>query len=432
MSKLWKEILVDSTLACAIRDLYRAVSNNKIATLHFPPTIDLSVQVPVPSIISSLPSFDEKGMPGLLVTSANPLINEAGEEDAGFLNKHFALLLMDNEHKVISQIQADMPDPDSAAPLIECIKLCKATLSFAQVAQTHNVDVNSLLVIAQHLIFWRRAIAYPPLHSRNEYIVSPNCDSRKLPAASIAWKKAFPLAPPLPSFLAGLVAPRMYKTFAPSKDHRPTYLEMLAWLIRGGWVTQLRTFAWILVWPEIVYEVKYKLKEEELEEAKNPTKSHSGFSEPSESADDSNTSTSGSIDPDVPLTTEQLAENARLQRVAEKKAKLALEDAVAFAKMPKPVVTDCVSINQADHLDEVEPYIIKDPHKVSNEESLYIKAIGERVTDPKIKEWWPKLVKYFNGKQALEEIALIENMKRKEMMTIIDHFGEHQLRTKHW
>lgn len=122
----------------------------------------------------------------------------------------------------------------------------------------------------QHFIFWRRAIAIPPLHARDMYIVSPNCDMARLPHAAAQWVRQFPLAPSLPNFLAELsAAPRPYKTHCPSKAHRPVYMAMLAWLMRGGWVTQLCTFAYVVVWPEIVYEVEYMLEAEELEEAKS-------------------------------------------------------------------------------------------------------------------------------------------------------------------
>jgi nitrogen permease regulator 3 len=433
MSWLWAEILLKSTLAAAIRDVFLKISCNKIATVHFAikPPLDLSLQIPIPNFLMSLPSSTEKAMPGLLVTTANPLVDEEGNEDPTHLNKHFALLLLDHEAKIVAEIQAD--DTDLSEPLIECIRLCKPTLSFLQVAQTNAVDVNSLLILAQHLIYWRRAIAIPPLHAREMYIVSPNCDSRKLPPASVAWKKAFPLAPSLPSFLAALsAAPRPFKTFAPSKDHRPTYLDMIAWLIRGGWVTQLRTFAWILVWPEIIYEVQYQLKAEAIEKSKKGTKSQSGSSESTESTDESSPEKLSSIDPSAPLTTEQVAENARLERLADKLAKEAAEAAAAFSKMPKPVATEHPSINQAEHLKRIPPYIIKDPHKVSHEESLYIAALGKRFTEPKSKECWTKFTKYFNGYEALEMIALQENRKRKETWGILLSYHENLLVCKHW
>lgn len=433
MSWLWNEIHLRSTLASAIRDVYEAISSNKIATLHLrtTPPLDLALQIPVPSFLTRLPTPTEPAMPGLLVTTANPLVADEGNEDQETLNKHFALLLLDDESKIIADIQAE--DTEISAPLIECIRLCKPTLSFLQVAQSNSVELTSLLILAQHLIHYRRAIAIPPLHSREMYIVSPNCDSRKLPIASVAWKKVFPLAPSLPSFLAMLsAAPRPYKNFAPSKNHRPTYLDMLAWLIRGGWVTQLRTFAWILVWPELIYEVDYQLKADAIEKSKKGTKSSSGSSDSPESTDESGPDKNSDNDHTRTLTTEQVAENARLGRLADKAAKQAAEEAAAFAQMPVPAATDHISRNNAEHLKAISPYIIKDPHKVSHEESLYITAIGKRIKDQKAKDCWQKFIKYFNGYEALEMIALRENMKRKETWGILMQYQEHILVCKHW
>ncbi|CAL3963838.1 hypothetical protein PZA11_001338 [Diplocarpon coronariae] len=429
MCWLWTEILLKSTLAGIIRDVFVAISENKIVTfsVRSKPPEDMSLQIPIPSFLMSIPSLTEKAMPGLLLTTANPYIDEEGVEDPSYINKHFALLLLDDESKIIPEIQAD--DTELSAPLIECIRLCKPTLSLHQVAQMNSIEVGSLIILANHLIQYRRAVAIPPLHAREVYIVSPNCDNRKLPIASVAWKKAFPLAPSLSSFLATLsVAPRQYKIHAPSKDHRPTYLEMLAWLIRGGWVTQLRTFAWILVWPEIIYEVEYQLRLEAIEKARKGMRSHTGSSESagSESAGES------SPDRSAPWTTEQVAENARLERLADKVAKQAAEEAADFAKLPAPAATEHPSNNKADHLKSIAPYIIRNPHKVSHEESLYIAALSKRLTEPRAKECWPRFTRYFNGTEALEMIALRENMKRKETWGILTNYQEHLLICRHW
>ena len=433
MSWLWSQTFGKSTLACAIRDIFFAISNNKIATVNLPtnPPLDLSLQIPVPSFLTSLPSSTERAMPGLPITTANPFIDEEGNEDPSHLNKHFALLLLDDEDKIISELQAD--NTELSAPLIECIRLSKPTLSFLQVAQTNSIELPSLLILAQHLIYWRKAIAIPPLHARETYIVSPNCDMHKLPSASIAWKKAFPLAPSLPTFLANLsAAPRPYKTFSPSKDHRATYLEMLGWLIRGGWVTQLRTFAWILVWPEIIYEVEYQLKAEALKKKADRIRSEQNSSESPDSYDDSSSDKAKDSDPNAPLTTEQVAQLARSERLAIKAAEAAAADAAEFAKKPQPVATEHPSFNKAPHLKQYAPYIIVDPHKVGHEESLYIAALGKRFTDPKVKECWSKFSKYFNGSEALEMIGLREGMKRKETWGILMHFAEFLVITKHW
>jgi len=144
---------------------------------------------------------------------------------------------------------------------------------------------------AQHFIFWRRAIAIPPLHARDIYILSPNCDLSRLPQAAARWARQFPLAPALPNFLADLsVAPRPYKIHCPSKAHRPLYMTMLAWLMRGGWVTQLCTFAYVVVWPEIIYEVEYALEAEAIAKAR---RAETQGGEPS-SLDSTNTASSSS------------------------------------------------------------------------------------------------------------------------------------------
>lgn len=441
MSWLWHQIMAKSTLATSVAEVYKAISCNKIATITLAtsPPIDDSFQIPLPTFLTSIPSPTSLAFPGLLLTTANPMLDEDRTLDPSHLNKHFALLLLDDEDKIINSIQSSATE--LAPALLECIHICKPTLSFAQVSQLHNVALPELLFLVQHLILWRRAIAIPPLHARETYIVSPNCDSHQLPHAAIAWKRAFPLAIPLPNFLSNLsAAPRAYKTFFPSKNHRETYLDMLGWLIRGGWVTQLRTFAWICVWPEIIYEVEHQLKKEALEKALLPdsTPSNSTTEESSASGSEKmdgeaekSKEKEKEKDPRAPLTTEATAEAARLARLAMKAATDAASSASTFSTLPPPVATAHPSMNALPHLPPAF-YLITDPHKVSHEESLYIKAIGNRFEEAKAKECWFRFCKYFNGDRALEEVALMEGMRRKEVWGVLGGFGEWLMVVRHW
>ncbi|KAL2269851.1 hypothetical protein VTJ83DRAFT_2035 [Remersonia thermophila] len=269
MSSLWEEILATSTLAQSMQDVYEAVSQNRIAALQLDTaegTVTHSVQIPVPFHVSDLPQEGEEGRRGLWLTTANSWIGDEAAETPGFLDKNFALLLMMDEKRVISELQND-PDETTLA-MIEFVRHCKPTLSFHQVCQQASGILTPAQVrkFAQHFIFWRRAIAIPPLHPRDTYIVSPNCDMRKLPLAALRWARQFPMAPSLPEFLAMLsVSPRPYKAlYNGHKSHRPMYMAMLAWLMRGGWVTQLCTFAYVVVWPEIIYEVDYAVEAEQI------------------------------------------------------------------------------------------------------------------------------------------------------------------------
>ncbi|KAI1764054.1 nitrogen permease regulator of amino acid transport activity 3-domain-containing protein [Hypoxylon sp. FL1150] len=446
MTTLWREILDVSSLAASMQDVYEAVSHNKIAALQLETaegTVTHSVQIPVPFYLTDLPPDDESGSKGLWITTANSFVEDDSVNDPGFLDKNFALLLMTDEKKIIAELQAD-PDETTAA-MIEFVRLSKPTMSFYQIGQGTSLSPAQVRKYAQHFIFWRRAIAIPPLHARDVYILSPNSDMTRLPRASQAWARAFPLAPPLPEFLAALsAAPRSYKLFAPSKNHRPTYLAMLAWLMRGGWVTQLCAFAYVVVWPEILYEVDYELEAEELRAAQQRDEdAHAEADGNSSSAPDSGSSqasspplhspsysadiqppqhkrplspgtasptsgvppsmasstatlrspphtTSSSSSSTTPTTTttiaaatagEQAAEQARLDRLATRAHREAAEKAAAHARRPPPRATAHPSVNDAPHLAHLSPYIIVDAGRVGERESRYLSAIGRRLPE---------------------------------------------------
>lgn len=434
---------------------------------------------------------------------------------------------------------------------------------------------------AQHFIFWRRAIAIPPLHARDMYIVSPNCDLRKLPQATAQWARQFPLSPALPNFLAELsVAPRPYKMHCPSKAHRPVYMAMLAWLMRGGWVTQLCTFAYVVVWPEIIYEVEHALEAEEIAREKRaqsmghepgslesddaaaaapdaqaavaalgdpavagfasgflpllpdtsdpnaaafrdlplphsrpmtavrPSRSQSQASvlplqtNPASPATSSSPARTTTPQPqhaqqqqqpnNGPTPTEQAAEQARLERIADKAARELAERATAHARKTPPRATPHPSVNDAPHLEGISPHIILDANKATGKESLYLSAIGRRfreraeraaaarredgaaagaaggsasgsgtgggaaggragprgiggvshggggvrdggaLWEERVADAWPVFCKYFNGRCALERIALQEDMKRKDVWNLLTAMSEYLLCVRHW
>lgn len=581
MSHLWDEILQTSSLAASMQDLYDAISRNKIAALQLETsegTITHSVQIPVPFHIADLPPQDrEEDSRGLWITTVNSFAGDNDTiEEPHYLDKNFALLLKDDDKKIIAELSAD-PD-DTTLSMIEFVRHSKPTVSFHQVAQQNNniLTLSQVRKYAQHFILWRRAIAIPPLHARDVYILSPNANMKTLPRASASWARQFPFAPGLPNFLQELCqAPRPYKWFCPSKSFRPNYLVMLAWLLRGGWVTQLCTFAYVIVWPEILYEVEYALEAEEVAKAKkaqaaavdelehgSPEKevgalvkerkrrgsdrrgSESGMTSSIENLSASTStlqrtaSVVGGLDrsigdlstvsisdrsgtgidtddlqhqqppspplsppasllrdavlssPDLqhspsfpnspsesrphsqPTLAEQVAEKARLERIAEKAAREHAEKTVAHARKAIPRATDHPSINDAPHLRGLSPYIILDAKKATGKESLYLSAIQKRLRerrtepppasskravadsgkkggggvgkdgkgpgqqlvdwDERVASMWPVFWKYFNGRSALERIALQEEMKRKDVWNLLTAMDEYLLCVRHW
>lgn len=385
MSTLWNTILRKSSLAQTMKTIYTSISSNNIAVVQLlsDPPVRLSVQIPKPYFLSMLPEFDEPSMPGLWITTANFFGDQENEDETSLLSKHFALLLLDDEDKIIADIQSD--GGELTGPLLEYLKIVRPTLSFHQTAQQHAISLNDIRILAQHLIYHRRAIAVPPLHPRDTYILSPNCPMASLPQFCALWSQKFPLAPPLPTFLSALShAPRPYKTFIPTKTHRPIYTAMLAFLLRHGWATQLRTFAWIIAWPEIKYEVQHDLDGAAIRAA------HAEAME--EPKDDSAAATPKTPAPVTPLPTyphaqslaapstplissEATAEKARIMRLRDKAA----QDLADFNAKPKPEATKNPSLNTAQHLVRIQPQLILDPMRAEHVDSMYLTAIAKRL-----------------------------------------------------
>ncbi|KAH6610902.1 hypothetical protein Trco_000922 [Trichoderma cornu-damae] len=456
MSVLWKELIQNSSLAASMHEIYSAISQNRIATLHLD-TVDgiltPSVQIPAPFFVADLPAEDDERHRGLWLTTANAVLSQDALEEPGFLDRNFALLLMDDEKKIVSELQSDR-DPTTLS-MVEFVRLAKPTMSFHQVGQGNILTLDQVRKYAQHFIFWRRAIAIPPLHPRDVYIVSPNCDLERLCQDAQAWQTAFPLAPPLPTFLAELsVLPRLYKHISPSKAHRPLYLRMLAWLMRRGWVTQLCTFGYVVVWPEILYEVDYEIEAEELGIAASSTdgadatsvhttrsnmdaqSTHSSLTSPPQQQQQQQQS-QPQAPPNVPnpstlSAAEHSAEMARLERIAMKAHREAADKATAHARKAVPVATANPSLNDAPHLAGLTPHIILDPKKATGKESRHLSAIARRFADEKQRSAWQLMCKYFDGRCALERIALQEDMKRKEAWAMLTNMREYLLCTRHW
>lgn len=206
-------------------------------------------------------------------------------------------------------------------------------------------------------------------------------------------------------------------------------MSMLAWLIRNGWVTSLRTFAWVIVWPEIRYEVDYALDAERIKAAYQDAISDAIEEAQANAAASSSsaTSTSGSP-PAQQMSSEVFAEKARLHRLREK----AKADQLAFAKRPKPIATASPSTNVQPHILALQPLVIKDPYRANHVDSLYLDAISKRFSDEKTQKAWKKCMKYFDGREALEGIALREGWKRKESWNMLMSFEEYLLVVRHW
>lgn len=346
-------------------------------------SVSTSLQIPPITSISVLPSATDRPiLPGLWLTTADSVHNP--DDGVAFgtattpaqIAKHFALLLLENESNILKDVEAS--DGKLGPPLAHYIRCSTPTKSFSQIATIHNIPLANIQLLSQHLIYWRRARAIPPLHQRDTYIVSPNADMKKLAIATKTYETTFPTLPSLPKVLSMLSGPpRAWGSLIPSKDHKEVYFSILAWLLRGGWVCQLRSFAWVKVDAE-VREAVLDIMSHEQEERQGSTSS---------------------------------AQNGE-----------GLEQASSPKRSRQG---SSLNGHRHQHPEEAEKTtgLVLSPQKASPVESRCLSYIGENLSDEELRLTWPIFVKYFNGHDALEKIPVRENMKKRRVWELLGEMG---------
>lgn len=389
LAPLYHNLLSQSSLAKAISTLYNSISSSRIAHVSLTPALSMSLQIPIPTSTSVLSSPISPQLPGLWLTTATSIptdddVNATGSE----LAAQFTLLLLSDLPTILADINATASP--LTAPLTHFLHVSKPTKSFLQLSQSSGIPLPDIQLLASHLIYWRRGRAIPPLHQRDTYIVSPNADMRRLNSATSAFAKRFPTLPSLPKFLSMLsFTPRPYSTLIPSKDHKEAYMDILAWLLWGGWATQLRTFAWVRV-PEHI-----KLAVEAQSEERPQTQSPDG-------EDDITRKTQTcSLDP------------------------------------PSPTSSTHTTLPFPSHRPDTSPSLIPNPRLASALPSRYLSAISKHIHETQGAETqvdWDRTVKYFDGRHAIETVAVREGWKRKKVGDLVAGWEAEGfvIRARHW
>ncbi|KAL8839102.1 MAG: hypothetical protein Q9170_001884, partial [Blastenia crenularia] len=386
LATVYHRCLSRSALAKAISVIYNNVSISRIAHISLTESSSLSFQIPVPTSISVLPGPLSPQLPGLWLTTATSLpAHDEAKMTSSQLASQFTLLLLSD----LSTILSEVSDTASrlSAPLTHYLQLSKPTKSFLQISQSSGIPLPDIQFLASHLIYWRKARAIPPLHQRDTYIVSPNADMTKLVSATSKFTKLFPALPSLPKILNLLSTPRAYSTLIPSKDHKEAFMNILAWLLRDGWVTQLRTFVWVRVPPHIKAVV--------------------------DSQGDAERSLESSIE----------LQPRRSEAGKESKSTLALP-------LPPSPTSSTTSANttipfrtsQESPSSSLAPSLIHNPSQASGRSSRYLSAISTHVLKTQGVEGqkaWNGCLRYFDGKHAIETIATQEGWKRKRVAELI-------------
>lgn len=398
MSTLYSEILSKSSLARAIASVFSSISTNRIATATFTSEVSISLQIQPASATRILPSAtDPPTQPGLWLTTADSVSDDLSTQTGSSvqLAKHFALLLLDNESSILKDVDAE--DGRLANALSHYIRCSTPTKSFAQISTMHDISLADIQLLARHLVYWRRARPIPPLHQRDTYIVSPNADMSKLEMASRLYEATFPTLPSLPKMLGALSGtPRPFNSLIPTKDHKQTYFLILAWLLRGGWVTQLRTFARIKIGPDVKEWARYFTAEQALEMTAQ-SHNNSLHREPAHSELTNIRDRSLS---DTPYISHQLKDDV------ESSERNLGPSLILYPQRASPL--------ESRWIDQIQKDLAKLSRRQPNLSENEVKELQEH---------WPIFNKFFNGADALEKIPVREGLKRKKVWNMLGKLG---------
>lgn len=514
MPVLWANIIKQSPLAKAIFNLYTSIANNKIAHVSIGSSFDASIQIPQAISTSYVATPTEPQLPGLWLTTASMM---ADDDEVAPLSPHAALLLLDDRETMLKEIESDNKDLTTA--LAYFIRELNPTKSLHKLSASLSLSLEDMQFLARHLIYWRRARAVPPLHIRDTYIVSPNCDLTQLSKATTLYAQRFPTLPSLPNMLQLLSAkPKQYGYLIPSKDHKAAYMEILAWLLRGGWATQLRTFAWVKITPSVKVAVALQMRKEADDKAHAKTKAGTTKADAliASKASALGSVSTASLSARRTYSGDDYTSNSTSRKSSQSKASPRLEgllsptarprdrsssDAASTSSgrtvipilpsstLPSPALvphrpsplhtvdninplsppngltestsapeTDSMSVVSALGADtgteigaetlfseslvalpsvdeaDYEVSLVLSPHKANTLESKWLAYVGSQFNDKELTEVWGTLVKHFNGRKAIEEIASREGWKRRrvdDLMSKLEQEGVLWV-VRHW
>jgi hypothetical protein len=457
ISTLYSEVFAQSSLAVAISTIFKAISASAIAAVKLSPEVSISLQIPPVTSVSYLPSLiDPPIRPGVWLTTSRDSPSTTSDLDSATpsgaiqLAKQFALLLKESPQKILKEIQT-MGGP-LALPLSTFIDKARPTKSFYKIALANQISLADIQLLARHLIDWRRAIAVPPLHHRDVYIISPNADMSKLVESTKSFDNAFPMMPSLPRILSLLShVPIPFGTLIPSADHKDEYYRVLAWLMRGGWVTQLRTFAHV----RVSKGIKKAVREQDRGERNNKTQPSSPFkadTDPTHQTPSRRPSIfshpSSETPHSVSTTTSTSHSQSQAQSQSQSQKSHTLLPPTTSASMANPHISSLIlsplraSALESKYLNAIAMSLTSTSSPSTNHESSASNSNNSNndTTTPspnvndnnsamselekaELNKYFPVLTKYFNGTEPLEMIPIRENLKRKFVWDILGRIG---------
>lgn len=252
--QVMKNILQESSLARDIKEIYTAISSDKIAHVIINDFIDLSLQFPRNS---HLTQTDQAS------ASLVDMYSRDGNEFDHYpvICPYHALLLLEDAEEVLKNMPLD-----ASPTLVQLVQILTPRHSLQELHLLLDCSLAQIYRLAAHLVYWRKAKLIHAIHARNVYVVSPEAKLEDLNALNADFKLHTPHLE-LPILLSQLSVAKPLHLIAP-KELRDQYLEAITYLVRKDIVIQLHMFL-VLLRP-VQHRPSFTSLEEEVSSAPSP------------------------------------------------------------------------------------------------------------------------------------------------------------------
>ncbi|CCF59920.1 hypothetical protein KAFR_0I01390 [Kazachstania africana CBS 2517] len=480
---VYERILSKSSLARMLTKCVDKLHKNEIASIKVGDDKIISLQIPVKNEFEHLPNFKQNAiLPNSYLTSilnkkflekasfssaphsssrklhssitlGNSLILHDGDddydnEDDDILN--YALLLLDDVNNILRTLETTTMNSTESNDinmiiLRHLIKHIQPTVPLnsyhyiitdALDLEPSTVTYDILRSCALHLIYWRHARVIIPMSSKFTYVVSPIISLEKMyNVDKVQFKKRFPSLPTLSYFLSKLSGgkssintskdgddikwPYSFNNIIPSREHKGIYLDVLSWLIRRGYVTQLLTFVYIRIDKRIKIAVDEDLEREGYRRGKMQKLQMRKINKSNRSTKIGDNQIAQKVDHRTNIENDNLA-------AATDKSNLEINK-----NDPITGSTEDIHFEFDDPEMRQDYTIILEPERATAIEKRWIhKCVSEQ--PPDIKNTFNKLLKYFNGRAPMELATLQEGISRHELKRLFASLDKHLVELHHW
>ncbi|XP_056608635.1 GATOR complex protein NPRL3 isoform X3 [Triplophysa dalaica] len=238
----FRQILPKCKLARDLKEAYDSLCTTGVVRLHINNWLEVSFCLP-----HKIHRVGGKHIPP-----------EALERSLKAIRPYHALLLLDDEKSLLSQLPLDC-----SPALVRLIKTCSAVKNLQQLAQDADLALLQVFQIAAHLVYWGKAIIIYPLCENNVYMLSPHANICIYSPLAEQFALQFP-GQDLPTMLAKFSLPVSLSEFRNPLDapvHEAQLIQMVVWMLQHRQLYQLHTYVCLMVPP---IEEEPGLQEEEL------------------------------------------------------------------------------------------------------------------------------------------------------------------------